>query len=101
MAIHIFSPGLTQTGRFLRDPRGVPGLCINNANTIIDSLHDEQRWHLRKKLDVESRACMHFPRSNAKIPYRELIAKYKISQYMLYWINKEDSAVGDVGDPGN
>ena len=34
---------------------------------------------------------MHFPRSNAKILCRELIAKYKISRCMHYLINKEDS----------
>ena len=34
---------------------------------------------------------MRFLRSNAKIPYRELIAKYKISRSTLYRIDKEDS----------
>ena len=45
----------------------------------------------KKKIDAESRAYMRFLRSHAKIPYRELIAKYKISRSTLYRINKEDS----------
>ena len=47
----------------------------------------------KKKIDPETRAYMRFLRSNAKIPYRELVAKYKISRSTLYRITKGETTV--------
>ena len=40
-----FSHGLTQTGRSLREPRGISGLCINHSRYVTSLMFNESERH--------------------------------------------------------